>query len=264
MTLDQKQFYDHDYAGGRYAKKTRSSSEKSRWHQLLNSFIAQRGLESAWALEVGCGVGELSDLVANYVGIDISEVVGQFVHRPFSVASATELPFADSSFDVVWSIHVLEHIPQPERALVEMRRVVRNGGYIYLAPAWFCRSWAADGYTVRPYSDFNISGKAIKATIPLRDSLLIRLPPTLFRRSLRALKYIISQHRPTSMAYSELKPNYADNWTSDSDALNAIDPFEVILWFTSRGDTCENYTSFTQAFAVRTGEIIVRVHKEVH
>ncbi|MEJ7730041.1 MAG: methyltransferase domain-containing protein [Polyangiaceae bacterium] len=45
-------------------------------------------------------------------------------------ASATELPFADATFDVTCSFKVLAHVPDIDRALAEMVRVVRPGGYV--------------------------------------------------------------------------------------------------------------------------------------
>jgi SAM-dependent methyltransferase len=47
------------------------------------------------------------------------------------VASGDRLPFADGSLDFVLSSHVLEHFPDPIRALKEWHRVVRNGGIIF-------------------------------------------------------------------------------------------------------------------------------------
>lgn len=43
-------------------------------------------------------------------------------------ASITELPFDDSSFDIVICSHVLEHIPNDELALTELNRILRPGG----------------------------------------------------------------------------------------------------------------------------------------
>jgi len=40
------------------------------------------------------------------------------------------LPFADNSFDIVMSAHVLEHLSNPELALAEMTRVTRPGGTV--------------------------------------------------------------------------------------------------------------------------------------
>jgi demethylmenaquinone methyltransferase/2-methoxy-6-polyprenyl-1,4-benzoquinol methylase len=42
------------------------------------------------------------------------------------------LPYADESFDVVASAHVLEHLPDPAPAIAEMARVLRPGGKLLL------------------------------------------------------------------------------------------------------------------------------------
>lgn len=49
------------------------------------------------------------------------------------VADMTQLPFKDGSVDGVISAVTLEHLPQPGRAVAEMGRVVRAGGYAYVA-----------------------------------------------------------------------------------------------------------------------------------
>jgi SAM-dependent methyltransferase len=47
-------------------------------------------------------------------------------------ASATALPFADATFDVVYSFKVLAHVPDVRRALAEAARVTRPGGRMIL------------------------------------------------------------------------------------------------------------------------------------
>lgn len=142
--------------------------------QRLSAFIRQYGLQAAKALEVGAGAGKLQDVVDDYTGLDISESSARHFHKPFIQASATAMPFPDDSFDLVWTINVVEHVPHPEHALAEIRRVIKDGGYLFLSPAWQCRSWAAKGYQVRPWSDFGFGGKLIKASIPIRDSVAYR------------------------------------------------------------------------------------------
>lgn len=52
---------------------------------------------------------------------------------PVDIASpGDQLPLDDSSVDFVISSHVIEHFPDPIKALKEWRRVVRPGGYIYV------------------------------------------------------------------------------------------------------------------------------------
>ena len=44
----------------------------------------------------------------------------------------TDLPFEDGSFDTVYASHVLEHIPDDRKAIAEIRRILRPGGFAVL------------------------------------------------------------------------------------------------------------------------------------
>jgi len=159
MTNSSKEFYDREYLGERYSLTV--NPEEHSFYPILIQFIEHFGLKDKRCLEVGCGRGAFQDIVDNYVGVDISSTVGQYFHKPFFTASAAQLPFQEKSFDAIWSYAVLEHVPEPEKALDEMRRVLKPGGLLLLEPAWQCRPWTADGYPVRPYSDFGWWGKLI-------------------------------------------------------------------------------------------------------
>lgn len=202
----------------------------------VEQFVQAFHLEHKKVLDVGAGRGYLQDIVPDYVGLDISPTARRFFHKPFVLGSATSLPFRDGEFDAVWTIWVLEHVPNPEQALSEMRRVVKPGGLLYLAPAWFCTRWAAQGYMVRPYSEFGLGGKVVKASIPLQmfSSPFYIYPTRLMRMAGARLA------GPTRFHYNLLTPNYDRYYQSDSDALNSMDPLEAMLWFESRGDKCLN------------------------
>jgi ubiquinone/menaquinone biosynthesis C-methylase UbiE len=103
-------------------------------------------------LDVGCGTGYLSRLVARsvgphgvVVGIDPSESMIQYARRKtasianceFQVGAAEALPFTGDHFDVVVSSLVVHHLPEDlrGRALGEMRRVLRPGGALLVAEA---------------------------------------------------------------------------------------------------------------------------------
>jgi len=47
------------------------------------------------------------------------------------VAEATKLPFRDNSLDMVISEATLEHLPEPQKAIAEIRRVLKPGGLVY-------------------------------------------------------------------------------------------------------------------------------------
>jgi ubiquinone/menaquinone biosynthesis C-methylase UbiE len=98
-------------------------------------------------LDVGCGIGSYTIRIAesfgHAVGIDLEpqrlEVFRQRVTELGLMArievqqeSATSLPFADGSFDVVTAIETLEHIDDLDRGLAEIRRVLQKDGRLFI------------------------------------------------------------------------------------------------------------------------------------
>lgn len=270
--LEYQAFYDHSYAAEdeavdptiekSYDVRSESLETKlqdEKWAQ-VSRFVEEYQLHDSRVLEVGAGSGRLQDIVDDYVGLDLSHTVRRFFHKPFVQGSATELPFRDDEFDVIWTINVIEHVPEPELALREMRRVLKDGGILYLDPAWQCRSWAADGFVVRPYSDFGLAGKIRKASIPLRDSVVYR---SLYTFPIRLIRLLSASLRgePTRFRYNALVPNYKHHWVADGDATASMDPYEAILWYTSRGAELLNYDGALRQLFVRTGPLILRIRK---
>ena len=85
-------------------------------------------------LDIGCGTGATMDHLKRYgevQGIDLSELPLRFSrkrgHSRVMLASATELPFADNSFDLLTALDVIEHLDDDVRGLGEIRRVLKPG-----------------------------------------------------------------------------------------------------------------------------------------
>lgn len=102
-----------------------------------------KGSRAARVLEVGCGKGStllaLAHAGARVVGLDYSpeaiavcrkfqEKMENAANSTFLLGDARRLPFADESFDFVYSIGVIEHFAAPGALLAEQRRVLRAGG----------------------------------------------------------------------------------------------------------------------------------------
>jgi SAM-dependent methyltransferase len=91
-------------------------------------------------LEIGCGTGLILERTAavarRATGIDLSAGMARFsaTRKGLTVAQAstTALPFADASFDVVYSFKVLPHVLDLGGALAEIRRVLRAGGRAFV------------------------------------------------------------------------------------------------------------------------------------
>ena len=97
-------------------------------------------------LDVGCGSGSMSRLVARsfpqaeVVGVDLREQYLDFARArardedidnvTFRGGDVFALPFADASFDVVWTKYLLQWLKDPKGALAELRRVTKPGGFV--------------------------------------------------------------------------------------------------------------------------------------
>jgi SAM-dependent methyltransferase len=119
--------------GGRH-----SSPLRKPWHV---DYLHQRDLTQAIMcaasqyvrgrmLDVGCGRRPYAPWLhgaSAYVGFDVPQA-----GDPSVCGLAYDLPFMDQSFDTVISTQTLEHIEEPQRAVAEMARVLRPGGYMIL------------------------------------------------------------------------------------------------------------------------------------
>ena len=132
------------YTHGHHESVLRSHT----WRTAQNSagFLLPHLKSGDRLLDVGCGPGtitmDLAELVApgNVIGLDRSKEVierareaaeaRELANLSFEVGDVYNLEFEDSSFDVVYAHQVLQHLSDPIRALEEMRRVLRDGGWL--------------------------------------------------------------------------------------------------------------------------------------
>jgi len=94
-------------------------------------------------LDVGCGGGNLPKAIKHYRpdlevwGTDLSQQAIRAANiepdgARFLAAGGERLPFPDGYFDAVTMFDVLEHFPDPKRALAEVRRLLRANGLFHL------------------------------------------------------------------------------------------------------------------------------------
>ncbi len=96
-------------------------------------------LTTRLVLDAGCGGGRYAQLLGSHgarvVGVDLSAAVAKaaaactaFPNVLILQADLLDLPLPESTFDVVYSIGVLHHMPEPRRAFHEIARTVKPGG----------------------------------------------------------------------------------------------------------------------------------------
>lgn len=97
-------------------------------------------------LELACGTGQLSyplcDKVGSFIATDFSPRMVEKAAKKknsetitFEVADATNLSYADNSFDAVLIANALHIMPDPDKALGEIKRVLVNNGLL-IAPTF--------------------------------------------------------------------------------------------------------------------------------
>ncbi len=115
------------------------------WKRWIKRFIKEnKGDDRIKIADIGCGPGVLLFFLGKWfphselIGIDsdreLLSVAQELVPSSRTIlGDAWQLPLPDSSTDVVFAMHVIEHIERPERMLAEVYRVLRPGGMLILA-----------------------------------------------------------------------------------------------------------------------------------
>ncbi|HEY3252241.1 MAG TPA: methyltransferase domain-containing protein [Ignavibacteria bacterium] len=109
--------------------------------QLAEKFIGRLG--SIKALDIGSGVGLVDKHIAPHLGsltgVDIEEGVVQKakMYNPdvnYLVYNGQQLPFSDNSFDLVFAVNVIHHVPAEgwQNFTDEMKRVIRPDGIAFI------------------------------------------------------------------------------------------------------------------------------------
>lgn len=154
LTRDVQRFWEDEACGERDG----ALQERRRYEKEpeIFDFAAFESAGGSAVLEVGVGMG--ADFLrwvgagAQPVGIDLTQRAVSITARrlrdrfgvqipPLAMADCERLPFADASFDVVYSWGVLHHTPDTWAAVLEAIRVLRPGGtlkaMLYHRKSWF-------------------------------------------------------------------------------------------------------------------------------
>lgn len=188
-------------------------------------------------LDVGCGMGRFAEVCARsgaqVIGVDLSAAVEpaaenlrEFPDCRIVQADIFDLPFAEETFDVIYSIGVLHHTPDTKEAFLRLPRLLAPGGQIAI---WVYSAERQDllasglKYTYRritPMLDHKLLLKLSRAAIPLYS---IHTQP--------GIGFVTRKILPTSMhadpewrvldTFDDYSPRYRWRHTYD----------EVLSWF---------------------------------
>lgn len=115
-------------------------------------------------LDVGCGTGLLLkelETLGVCCGIDISQKAVDFCKKRgignVQIADATNIPYPDSTFEVVLALDVIEHIEKDEEALKEIYRVLKPQGIAIITVPAFMFLWGITDVISQHYRRYTLS-----------------------------------------------------------------------------------------------------------
>jgi len=165
----------------------RANSPRQR--AMLAEFLSHIDFPAnARVLEIGCGSGPVSEVLAQrqgvveVVGVDPSPILiekareqrGHIKNLSFREGDGRSLPFGDAEFDVVVIHLVLCHVPEPERVLAEAFRVLRPAGTL----AVFDGDYETITVNIHPYDPLGPCVESFKEAF-VNDIWLARKLPSL-------------------------------------------------------------------------------------
>ena len=175
--------------GTRISFHERYSTNKQGYGQwIVSNYSISEGMR---VLEIGCGTGSMwlghEELIGRCGELILSDQsegmlatakgnLGERSPIRYMQADIQELPFEDKSFDVVIANSMLYHVPDIERGIREVRRVLKDGGVFYCATygehnfsdtlaQWF----ALGGESFQPNHNFTLENGADKLAVAFAD-----------------------------------------------------------------------------------------------
>lgn len=142
MKIEQyKDIYEYELNGFWYKVR------RSMIHYFIKKYVGIN--KKTTILDLGCGMGALTKELMVYgdvYGLDFSEQSIRFCKERgltnIFQGDATNIPFEDQKFDLVICLDVLEHIEQHDKAVKEIKRVLKDNGLLITFVPAFMSLWS--------------------------------------------------------------------------------------------------------------------------
>ena len=146
---------------------------KLKWMREIENAIIEKEIKKEYLiLDIGCGTGEQLAKLNNAIGLDISLNMAKIAHNKTNkfviVGNAENLPFKSKTFDCVISFFgALNHV-QLNRALKEIRRVLKDNGVLIFTVAnvhdirWILKTLRRKGIKSTKRAVNNKKGEIVK------------------------------------------------------------------------------------------------------
>lgn len=198
-------------------------------------FVNQSAPQPGSLLDVGCGSGWssylLSKLGYQVVGIDLNAEAFECPTTPnlnLLAGSAMNLPFENESFEIVATNQAIEHIPDPQKAITEMIRVLKPGGTLcFVGP-----NLLSLGHSFMAISKYVWQNRPVK-NIFLRSPGMPKhpggntLPEVLLNFPLK-LTLILRKSLDNQATFTMREPDMNPPFQADNDACYLCNPIDFL------------------------------------
>lgn len=161
--IDEKMYFYEQFAK-HFDSKMNMYDTNRRLDIVFNELLPDT-LKGKVLLDAGCGTGWFSkeaymrgaQVISMDLGQNLLDQVAKKCDSKRIVGSVLDIPFGDNYFDIVISSDVIEHTPDPQKAIREMKRVLKKNGVLALTvpnKIWYPAIFIANKFKLRPYEGY--------------------------------------------------------------------------------------------------------------
>jgi ubiquinone/menaquinone biosynthesis C-methylase UbiE len=145
--LEEAAQLHHNVPPNYYEESIKKNIFQRFWHLRRFKNISDLALPVKGSiLDIGSADGTFSEVIfkktqaKKLVGVDVLKSSVEYASKRFRknprmeflVADAEDIPFKANQFEAVFCLEALEHVLKPQKAILEMKRVLKPGGYLII------------------------------------------------------------------------------------------------------------------------------------